>query len=70
MWVVSGLSRVVSGGGSAALGGRWRGGGEVNLSVIGHLGETLSELGTLRKGTGGFTGSAAIPPTLSSSLIY
>ena len=44
--------------------GWWRGGGEVNLSVIGHHAKLFWNLAPSELGAGGFTGSAAIPPTL------
>ena len=54
MWVVSGLQVVASGGSPAALGGRWRGGGEVNFSVNDHQAVFIQHLAALRRGAGGF----------------
>ena len=52
--VVCGLYLVASGGSPAALGGRWRGGGEVNLSVNDHQAVFIQYLAALRRGAGGF----------------
>ena len=41
-------------GSAAALGGRWRGGGEVNLSVNDHKAVFIQYLAALRRGAGGF----------------
>ena len=49
MW----LHVVASGGSPAALGGRWRGGGEVNLSVNDHQAVFVQHLAALRRGAGG-----------------
>ena len=46
---------VASGGSPAALGGRWRGGGEVNLSVNDHQAVFVWNLAALRRGAGGFS---------------
>ena len=51
MW----LQVVASGGSPAALGGRWRGGGEVNLSVNDHQAVFIQYLAALRRGAGGFS---------------
>ena len=51
MW----LHLVASGGSPAALGGRWRGGGEVNLSVNDHQAVFVWNLAALRRGAGGFS---------------
>ena len=48
------LQVVASGGSPAALGGRWRGGGEVNLSVNDHQAVFVQNLAALRRGAGGF----------------
>ena len=45
---------VADDGSSAALGGRWRGGGEVNLSVNDHQAVFIWHLAALRRGAGGF----------------
>ena len=50
-----GLYVVASGGSPAALGGRWRGGGEVNLSVNDHQAVFVWYLAALRRGAGGFS---------------
>ena len=50
-----GLYVVASGGSPAALGGRWRGGGEVNLSVNDHQAVFIQYLAALRRGAGGFS---------------
>ena len=50
-----GLYVVASGGSPAALGGRWRGGGEVNLSVNDHQAVFVQYLAALRRGAGGFS---------------
>ena len=47
------LYLVASGGSPAALGGRWRGGGEVNLSVNDHQAVFVWNLAALRRGAGG-----------------
>ena len=67
MWVVSGLY-LGCGGLHVVVDRRpwrgwWRGGGEVNLSVIGHHAKLFWNLAPSELGAGGFTGSAAIPPT-------
>ena len=49
------LCMVASGGSPAALGGRWRGGGEVNLSVNDHQAVFIQYLAALRRGAGGFS---------------
>ena len=49
------LHVVACGGSPAALGGRWRGGGEVNLSVNDHQAVFIQYLAALRRGAGGFS---------------